>query len=178
MTKSESIKNLATALKLFQGEIKAVKKDAENPFFKSKYADLSSILEAIREPLSKNGLAVAQFPSGENQLITILMHDSGEWIEDSFTMKPVDQKPQSVGSVITYMRRYALGAVLGISTEEDDDGNEASKPRQKFPGKAAEATPETKKVRAIYRVNSKNKPLLRKNGQVKIVGYREAQPRQ
>jgi len=146
MTKSESIKNLATALKLFQGEVTAVKKGAVNPFFKSKYADLSSILEAIREPLSKNGLAIAQFPTGENQLVTILMHDSGEWMEDTFTMKPVDAKPQSLGSVITYMRRYALGGVLAISTEEDDDGNEASKggAREKFPGKTAEATPEVK----------------------------------
>lgn len=144
MTKSDSIKNLATALKLFQGEMTAVKKEATNPFFKSKYADLYSILEAIREPMAKNGLAVSQFPTGENQLVTILMHDSGEWMEDTFTMKPVDNRPQSVGSVVTYMRRYALGSVLGISTEADDDGNEASKaqtPRAAFPGKAAEATP-------------------------------------
>lgn len=126
MTKSTEIKNLATALAKFQSEVGAVKKESTNPFFKSRYADLPSILAEIKEPLSKNGLSFSQFPTGENQLTTILMHISGEWIEDTFTMKPVDQKPQSLGSVITYMRRYALGAILGIATEEDDDGNEAS----------------------------------------------------
>lgn len=126
MTKSESIKNLAGALIKFQTEVKAVKKDANNPFFKSKYADLASIIEAIREPLSKNELAFAQFPTGTCGLTSILMHSSGEFIEDTFTMVPVDNKPQTAGSAITYMRRYALGSMLGVATEEDDDGNAAS----------------------------------------------------
>lgn len=128
MIKSNEIKQLAVALVKFQSSLKAVKKDAENPFFKSKYADLASIIEAIREPLAKNGLAFSQFPSGEGGLTTILLHESGEYIEETFTMKPVDGKPQSAGSAITYARRYALGAVLGVATEEDDDGNAASAP--------------------------------------------------
>ena len=126
MTKSSEIKQLATALVKFQSAVKAVKKDASNPFFKSKYADLASIIEAIRVPLADNGLSFAQFPAGEGGLTTILMHESGEWIEETFAMKPVDNKPQTMGSAITYMRRYALSAMLGIATEEDDDGNKAS----------------------------------------------------
>ena len=128
MIKSESIKNLAIALAKFQSEMKAVKKGAINPFFKSKYADLASIIEAIREPLAENKLSFSQFPTGENGLTTILMHESGEFIEDTYFLKPVDAKPQSAGSCLTYARRYALSSVLGISTEEDDDGNAASEP--------------------------------------------------
>ena len=131
MTKSAEIKNLAAALAKFQEEMRAVKKNATNPFFKSKYADLASIVDAIREPLSRNGLAYSQLPAGDGGLATILMHTSGEWIEETFTMRPVDQKPQSVGSAITYARRYALASLLGIATEEDDDGKQASKGKPK-----------------------------------------------
>lgn len=126
MTKSESIKNLTAALVKFQKAMAPVKKEANNPFFKSSYADLSSIIEAIRKPLSENGLSFTQFPTGEGGLITILMHESGEFIEETFSMRPVGTKPQDIGSAITYARRYALGAVLGIATEADDDGNAAS----------------------------------------------------
>lgn len=138
MIKSPEIKNLATALNKFQAEVEPVKKGASNPFFKSKYADLASIIEAIRKPLSDNGLSFAQFPAGDGGLTSILMHTSGEWIEETYIMKPVDAKPQTAGSAITYMRRYALGAMLGIATEEDDDGNAAS-------GKRAERVGSVKK---------------------------------
>lgn len=130
MNKSATIGKIAEALVGFQYQVDAVKKDATNPFFHSKYSNLSTIIAAIKKPLFDNELSYAQFPSGEHQMTTILMHKSGEWIEDTFTMKPVDERPQSLGSTITYMRRYALGAVLGIATEEDDDGNAASKPEQ------------------------------------------------
>ena len=131
MNKSPEIKNLASALAKFQADTEAVKKGAVNPFFKSHYADFASIVEAIKKPLSDNGLSFSQFPTGHGGLTTILMHSSGEWMEDTFVMEPVDAKPQSVGSAITYARRYALGAVLGLATEDDDDGNEASKPASK-----------------------------------------------
>lgn len=78
MLHTESIKNLATALVVFQQQMRPVVKDAKNPFFKSKYVSLSAILSAIQEPLSSNGLAFCQFPSGDNGLTTILMHSSGE----------------------------------------------------------------------------------------------------
>lgn len=126
MTKSAAIDQIAVALSNFQKSMKAIEKSSVNPFFKSKYADIATIINAIRTPLAEVGLSFSQFPTGEGSLTTILMHNSGQFIEDTFQMKPVDTKPQSIGSAITYMRRYALSAVLGIATEEDDDGNKAS----------------------------------------------------
>lgn len=124
MNSSVTIKELAEALSKFQGEMEAVKKNAENTFYKSKFADLASIIEASKPKLSANGLAIAQFLNGSG-LRTILMHKSGEWIEDTYTLIPVDNKPQSFGSAISFARRYALCAILGIATE-DDDGQAAS----------------------------------------------------
>lgn len=122
---SADIKDIATALSAFQGQVEAVKKDAENPFFRSKYASLAGIMDTIKKPLSENGLAIAQFPLPNGQLTTILMHKSGQFIKATYEMRPKDQTPQAVGSMLTYMRRYAISAVLGIATE-DDDGAEAS----------------------------------------------------
>lgn len=127
MEKSTSIGNLAKALIKFHTTVEKIKKDAKNPFFKSKYASLSNILEAINEPLIESGLSFSQFPIGENGLVTILMHgESGEFIQSHYEMKPVKDDPQGRGSVITYQRRYALAAVLGLNIEEDDDGNTAT----------------------------------------------------
>lgn len=127
METSESIKELAASLCKFQGSVEKIRKTENNPFFKSKYADLSTILDAIREPMFENGLSFVQCPTGEDQLTTILMHTSGEWIKSRYTMKPVKNDPQGRGSAITYQRRYALSAILGLNIDEDDDGNEASK---------------------------------------------------
>ena len=126
LEKSEAIDAIAAALAKFQAAVAAVKKDGNNPFFKSKYATLENIIETVREPLSKQGLSFSQFPNGENGLTTILLHLSGQYLMATYTMKPKDNTPQGIGSAITYMRRYALSAVLGIATEEDDDGNAAS----------------------------------------------------
>lgn len=128
MEKSESIKELATALCSFQGAVEKIKKASTNPFFKSKYANLSDILDVIREPLSQNGLSFVQFPRGKYELTTMLMHTSGEWISESYEMQPTKHDPQGAGSVITYQRRYALGAILGLNIDEDDDANKASQP--------------------------------------------------
>lgn len=126
MNTSESIKLIAGALCQFQHDVGVIAKTADNPFFKSKYASLPDLLTAIKEPMHKNGLSFVQFPSGTNGLETLLMHTSGEWIRDSYTMTPSKNDPQGIGSCITYMRRYALGSVLGLATDEDDDGNAAS----------------------------------------------------
>ena len=133
MNKSESITNLAKALAVFHTHVGKVSKDAKNPFFKSKYASLPNILEAIREPLDKSGIIVSQVPSGVNGLSTILIHsESGEWMEDTYTMPVAKQNdPQAVGSAITYARRYALASSLGLNVDEDDDGNAASQPPKK-----------------------------------------------
>lgn len=126
MLMSESIKSIASALVKFQSEVEAIRKKATNPFYRSKYATLSDIFEAIRQPLSDNGLAVSQFPAGDDQLTTILMHNSGEYMLTTVTIRPVKNDPQALGSAITYMRRYALVSVLGLSIDDDDDGNKAS----------------------------------------------------
>lgn len=126
MNKSESIKEIATALCRFQGAVEKIKKTATNPFFHSKYANLADILDVIREPLSESGLSFVQFPKGQCELETMLMHTSGEWMSETYEMKPTKNDPQGLGSVITYQRRYALGAILGLNIDEDDDGNSAS----------------------------------------------------
>ena len=136
MMQSPTIAKLGDALSKAQAAMKPAKKDAENPFFKSHYADLSSVWEAIRGPLSANGLAVAQMPTvgpdGVQRLRTLLIHSSGEWIGSDLDMKPVKNDPQSIGSCLTYARRYALSAITGVATE-DDDGNAAAQPDEKQP---------------------------------------------
>jgi len=132
MEKSTTIIEIAKALAKFQGEVKSVKKDGNNPFFKSKYATLENVIETAREALTKSGLSFSQFPCGENELTTILMHESGEFLQSTVKMSPKDNTPQGQGSAITYMRRYALSAILGLATEEDDDGNSASNTKSKI----------------------------------------------
>lgn len=126
MTTSDSIKAISTALVAFHKEVGKIAKDAKNPFFKSKYASLSGILDAISEPLVNNGLSIVQFPEGDTGLTTRLVHTSGEWMESTYAMKPVKDTPQDRGSAITYQRRYAVGAILSLNIDEDDDGNGAS----------------------------------------------------
>jgi len=129
MEKSSSIKNIAAAIVLFHVKVETVKKDANNPFFKSKYASLSNILDVINDPLNESELTFCQFPNGENGLTTILMHaESGEYLQATYDMHPVKNDPQGRGSSITYQRRYALAAILGLNIDDDDDGNGASHP--------------------------------------------------
>ena len=120
--------NLATALCKAQSVMTGAKKDKKNPFFKSSYADLSSVFDAIRLPFASNGLSVSQTmdvtEDGKTLLCTRLMHESGEFL-DSRMILPMDPNPQKVGSCITYYRRYALMAIAGLPAE-DDDGNTAS----------------------------------------------------
>ncbi len=138
MEKSETIGKLAEALAKAQGAIEGAIKDSTNPHFRSKYADLAAVWDACRKPLSDNGLAVVQIPCGENPDVvtieTLLTHASGEWVKSRLTMRPVKSDPQSIGSCITYARRYSLMAMVGVAPE-DDDGNAASQPA-KFESKA------------------------------------------
>jgi len=129
------MKNIAKSLATFRTKIESVKKDADNPFFKSKYADLSSILDAIKAPLQECWLALSHrawhTESGGYSLVsTIIDVASGEFIASEFPI--FGSKPQEVGSSITYARRYNTLALLDIPTDEDDDGNKAnSAPRTK-----------------------------------------------
>ena len=134
MEKSSSIANIAKALVLFHAKVAKITKDANNPFFKSKYASLSNILEAINQPLQESGLTFSQFPTNGNSLTTIIIHaESGEYMQDSYEMRPVKDDPQGKGSAITYQRRYALASVLGLNIDEDDDANLASGKKQQEP---------------------------------------------
>ena len=130
MNKSESIKELATALAKAQGSIKGAIKDSSNPFFKSKYADLASVVEAIRSAFAANGLSYIQTvePSqaDEVRVETMILHESGEWISCGVLALPVSKvDAQGYGSALTYARRYSLSAAVGVAPE-DDDGNAAS----------------------------------------------------
>lgn len=130
MNKSDSIKTLAEALAKAQGSIKPASKDATNPHFKNKYASLGAVWEAIREPLSKNGLSVAQFCETTEYgvgLTTIITHASGEWMSSTFALPPQSATAQGYGGAISYMRRYALAALLGVVADDDDDGEQASR---------------------------------------------------
>ena len=132
MNKSESIKSLAVAMCKAQAEMGVAYKGTENPFFKKNYADLSAVVEAVKLPFSNNGLSYVQFPieqGGRIGVETILMHESGEWLSNSFTIQLTKQDAQGAGSAITYCRRYGLQAIAGIPSE-DDDGNHASKEQE------------------------------------------------
>ncbi len=125
---SEQINELATSLSKAQGQMKGAIKDSSNPFFKSTYADLESVWDACRKALSENGLAVVQttdFSPEGSFLITTLIHSSGQWMKGKYPLNPVKQDPQGLGSAITYARRYALAAIVGVN-QTDDDGNAAS----------------------------------------------------
>lgn len=127
---SETIGKLAEALAKAQAKTKNATKDKDNPFFKSKYADLASVWEACRGPLTDNGLSVVQTTRADENaviVVTTLMHSSGEWISGELGAVPVKRDPQGIGSVITYLRRYGLAAIAGVATE-DDDGNGGSTP--------------------------------------------------
>ena len=138
MQQSEKIANLAKALSIVQGKLTHAKKDSANPFFKSKYADLESVWDACRSLLADNNLAVAQFPGTYSELdksmslTTILTHKSGEYISHEMSVPVTKADAQGAGSALTYMRRYALAAVVGV-VQADDDGNAASNPQVKQP---------------------------------------------
>lgn len=116
---------LTKALVKFHMEVGKIKKDASNPFFNSKYASLSNILDVITPVLVTCDLNIMQMPVGEGKLKTILSHTSGESVESEFDMHIVKRDPQAMGSAITYARRYALGSILNLNIEDDDDGNNA-----------------------------------------------------
>lgn len=167
MNKSDAINELAAALAKAQGEIKGAAKDATNPHFKNKYADLASVWDACRSALTKHGLAVAQITEtddgGAVVVETILTHSSGQFISGRLAMKPQQFTPQAIGSVVTYSRRYALAAMVGVAPEDDDaegaEGRNGNGPAIGDPVKpstktAAPATPTdeaTARARAAFK---------------------------
>lgn len=124
MDRSESIKEIATALSKAQKLMEGASKDKTNPFFKAKYADLASVKEAIREPLADNGLSYTQIVHDDPlaaKIETVVMHSSGEWFSNGILSVPVSKNDaQGFGSAITYARRYSLQAAFGVAPEDDD----------------------------------------------------------
>lgn len=148
MKRSESIDQLAAALAVAQGQMGGALKQSANPFYKSRYADLASVWTACREPLANNGLAVVQSPAirqpgevaqlagtvaPEVVVTTLLMHVSGQWIENTLSMWPKDNSPQAIGSCTSYARRYALAAMVGVF-QADDDAEAAQDHETESPG--------------------------------------------
>lgn len=127
MKRSEQFHELAAALAKAQGQITGASKDAANPHFKSDYATLDSVWAACRAPLSSNGLSVIQSPAvtetGSVILTTLITHASGQWFENELELVPRDRSPQSLGSAITYGRRYVLMALVGIAPAVEDEGH-------------------------------------------------------
>jgi hypothetical protein len=135
MNRSEDIKELVTALSKAQGVMKPAVFDKVNPHFKSKYASFTSCVEACQKPLADNGLSFMQYCEiigDKYQLVTMIAHISGQWIKSYFPFNPLDNKIQTLGSTLSYAKRYSLCAMLGIvSDDDDDDGNTADKPKPK-----------------------------------------------
>src|SRR2546429_2109543 len=138
--RSESIGKLAGAMAKAQGMMKAAIKDAENPYYHSHYADLASVIEVVRVPLSSNEISWFQFPrtveivTGKDRQIwveveTMLCHVSGEWISETLALPVATETAQGIGSAETYARRYSLGSICGVASEEDD-GAESADPKK------------------------------------------------
>lgn len=128
MNKSEQINELASALNKAQAEMGGAVKDSSNPFFKSKYADLASVIEACKEELTKHGLSISQLVTSDEQgksyVETVLLHSSGQWIASKMLLHLAKTDMQGLGSAISYARRYSLQAILNIPAV-DDDGESA-----------------------------------------------------
>lgn len=145
MNQSENINELAAALSKAQADITGALKDSANPFFKSKYADLASCWDACRKQLTANGLCVVQtteIQDGAVVVVTTLAHSSGQWMRGVLPVKTKDDGPQAQGSGITYARRYALAAIVGLAQIDDD----AEAAQGRGDGKAEQKRPDTRKV--------------------------------
>lgn len=131
LKKSDSIQNLTKAMAEFQKSVKQPVKNADNPYFGSKYVPLESLVKAVMETGSPLGISFMQYTqvneNGDLGLCTVVMHSSGEYMEfPPLPIRPENNRSQAIGSAITYARRYSLSSIFGIASEEDDDGNEAS----------------------------------------------------
>ena len=131
--RSDEINELALALAKAQSELKPAIKDGKNPHLKNSYATLDSIIQTARKPLANNGLSFTQLLQQGDlglSLETFLLHSSGQWLQSEVLITPASgnkgiNEMQALGSALTYMKRYALAAILGISVDDDDDGNNA-----------------------------------------------------
>lgn len=168
MNKSESIAELSKALANFHKEVKQPFKDKSNPFFKSKYVPLENVADAIDTISPKFGLTYTQSTitddNGNVGVATILVHESGEFIEHPPAMtKPEKNTPQGIGSALTYMRRYSLSAAFGITSDQDDDGNQASGHTSKPTSKPV-SKPDPKNIKSLEDEIEMFSQLMQSNG--------------
>jgi len=145
MERSEQINELSKALTGFQKDCPSIPMTATNPFFKSKYADLNTIMHTVTPVLAKHSLSLSQVIEGEGGVTTILSHVSGQFYSGTVHIEPSKKDPQGYGSAITYARRYAVLGILGLVGDPDDDGNTASKSN----GKTKEAVLEAKEKKLV-----------------------------
>lgn len=128
MKHTEKISQIAAAMVAAQGEFPNVAKNANNPFYKSKYADIAAVIDALRPILAKHRIAFSQFPRFSDNMVhvnSVVLHESGEYISEELSTPIKDQTPQAVGSAVSYLRRYSLLSIFGLAAE-DDDANFAS----------------------------------------------------
>lgn len=151
MRTSEKVDKILPALIKVKSKLQAVSKSANNPFFKSKYADLNTYLDEVEQHLELNELVLFQpvsvNESGANVVESIIMDSTGQFVASQMTVVSKEADMQKLGSAITYARRYTLGALLAMKAE-DDDGNHASGKTDK-PRAAAPATPSAQQVVSV-----------------------------
>jgi hypothetical protein len=138
---SEQLNELFTALAKAQSEMDSASKKSFNPFFKSKYADFPELIKASRESLTRNGLCVVQriiVVEDITLLSAILGHSSGQWMESRMKINPPKSDIQSMGSYITYLKRYSYAALVGVATD-DDDGEQAMQEVRNMPRKGTQS---------------------------------------
>lgn len=168
---SDTVTKINAAILAAQAEMKPVKKDRNNPFYNSKYADLPAVWESI-EPFRKHGLTIVQMPvASEPHTIAIetrMTHTSGEWYASTLVLPLAKNDPQGVGSALTYGRRYALGCMTGQVTEEDDDGNAASQPQTPAKTYTAHKQTAAKKIAELRTETKKAEPELPAHGNAVI----------
>ncbi len=128
MNRSESVQTIAPAFLKAQAKMRAAPKDADNPHFRSKYSDFASVVEAVKSPLNENGIAFLQpvrLTAEGVEVETVLLHTSGEFFSDTLTIPLGKRDAQSVGSAISYGKRYGLQSLCGLPSD-DDDGHAAT----------------------------------------------------
>jgi len=167
MKTSDSIKAISVALVDSQSKIRFAIKDSTNPHFKNRYADLASVIDAIKESLNINGIAFIQTPTesqtGTLALTTRLLHSSGEWIEDTAVCPLPKNDPQGYGSALTYLRRYSLSSICGLY-QDDDDGEATRMNPQDYIKKiqSCGSMDELQSTWAVIFKDIKNDPILTK----------------
>ena len=178
MKMSESITNLATALAKAQSLIKPAIYDSNNPHFRSRYASLTSVMEACRDALSANQIAVIQDAEVNDKTVTVttmLLHASGEFISSSLSMPFAQATPQAIGSSLTYAKRYSLSSLVGITSDEDDDGEAGSNSPKSQGFKDVQVTPAKEQTKPA---TSNTQEVKSKESQAKRASSRAAKIRE